>query len=164
MSQAAEFVKVARAEIGTVEGPKDNETKYGKFTKHDFQPWCGSFLMWCANEIGFKKMPNLVYTPAGAEAFKGVGAWSNAETAKPEVGDIVFFSFSGKGIEHVGVVIRDAGDGTITTVEGNTTPDKKKGSEDNGGECCMKVRAFKSDNKRGLPVFVVGFGRPKWTN
>jgi hypothetical protein len=164
MSQAAEFVKVARAEIGTVEGPKDNETKYGKFTKHDFQPWCGSFLMWCANEIGFKKMPNLVYTPAGAEAFKGVGAWSNAETAKPEVGDIVFFSFSGKGIEHVGVVIRDAGDGTITTVEGNTTPDKKKGSEDNGGECCMKVRAFKTDNSRKLPVFVVGFGRPKWTN
>ena len=32
-----QFVEVARAEIGTVEGPKNNETKYGKFTGHDFQ-------------------------------------------------------------------------------------------------------------------------------
>lgn len=159
-----DFVKIARAEIGTVEGPGDNETKYGKFTKHDNQPWCGSFLMWCASQAGYKKMPNLVYTPTGAEVFKGIGAWFNAETAKPQVGDIVFFSFDGRGIEHVGTVIRDAGDGTITTVEGNTTPDKKQGSESNGGEVAMKVRAYKTNNARKLPVFVVGFGRPKWTN
>lgn len=157
------FVAKAREEIGTVEGPADNETKYGKFTKHDKQPWCGSFVMWCAHEVGFKHMPNVVYTPAGAEAFKGVGAWSNPETADPQPGDIVFFSFDGKGIQHVGLVIRNAGDGTITTVEGNTAGDKKKSaSENNGGEVAMKVRAFKKDNKRKLPVFVVGFGRPNW--
>ena len=164
MGQKEDFVNIAKTEIGTVEGPANNETKYGKFTKHDKQPWCGSFIMWCAKQVNYKSMPNCVYTPAGVEGFKGKGAWSNSATAKPQPGDIVFFSFSGKGTEHVGIVVKDNGDGTITSVEGNTTPDKKKGSQDNGGEVALKVRAYKTTNKRGLPVFVVGFGRPKWTN
>jgi hypothetical protein len=47
---AARIVEVALAEVGTIEGPKDNETKYGKFTKSNFQPWCGSFVMWCDDQ------------------------------------------------------------------------------------------------------------------
>lgn len=164
MSQADDFVAVARKEVGTAEGPKNNETKYGKFTKHDFQPWCGSFVMWCANEIKFKGMPNCVYTPAGAEAFKGKGAFTNPETSSPKPGDIAFFSFDGKGIEHVGIVVRDNGDGTVTTVEGNTVPDGKTGNQANGGEVCLKTRAYKNLNKRKMPVWIVGFGRPKWSN
>ena len=164
MTQATDFVAKARAEIGTVEVP-NNKTKYGVFTGHDGQPWCGSFVMWCAAQIGFKGMPNCVYTPAGATAFQGKGQWQNHETAKPQPGDIVFFSFNGRGIEHVGIVVRDAGDGTITTVEGNTSPDTKPtGSQANGGEVALKVRAYKASNKRHLPVFIVGFGRPKWSN
>lgn len=163
MGLAEEFIKVLRAEIGTVEGPKDNETKYGEFTKHNFQPWCGSLIMWGANQVKFKHMPNCVYTPAGAEAFKGKGAYKNPATYTPKVGDIVFFSFDGKGIQHVGAVIKDNLDGTVVTVEGNTAGDKKKStSENNGGEVAMKVRAFRADNKRKLPVFIVGFGVPDW--
>ena len=107
-------------------------------------------------------MPNCVYTPAGAEGFKGRGTWMNHETAKPTVGDIVFFIFDGKTIQHVGIVVKDNGDGTITTVEGNTVPDGKTGNEANGGQVCQKIRAYRTDNKRKLPVFVAGFGRPKW--
>ena len=162
MSQAEKFLEVAQAEVGTIEGPKDNETKYGKFTKHDFQPWCGSFVMWCANEVKLK-LPNCVYTPAGKAGFQGTGAWSNAETAKPKPGDIVFFDFvkGGADVEHVGIVLKDNGDGTVTTIEGNTAGDKKKSkSEANGGEVAIKTRAYKAKNKRGLLPFVVGFGRP----
>ena len=39
MGQKNQFIMAARAEIGTVEGPKDNETKYGAFTKANFKPW-----------------------------------------------------------------------------------------------------------------------------
>ena len=35
---AARMVEVALAEEGYVEGPKDNETKYGAFTKTNFLP------------------------------------------------------------------------------------------------------------------------------
>ena len=156
------FVEVALAEVGTKEGPKNNETKYGKFTKHDLQPWCGSFVMWCAAQVK-AKMPNVIWTPGGVEAFKGIGEWSNAETAMPKPGDIVFFDFpGGDKTDHVGIVVKDNLDGTVTTVEGNTVPDGKQGSQSNGGEVCLKVRAYKKKNRKKLPVFISGFGHPRW--
>ena len=115
MTQPAAFIAKAQSQIGVVEVP-DNKTIYGKFTGHDGQPWCGSFVMWCAAQIGFKGMPNCVYTPAGAEGFKGKGAYTNPETSKPQPGDIAFFSFDNKGIEHVGIIVKDNGDGTATPI------------------------------------------------
>ncbi len=52
MGQRMDFIATARGEMGYIEGPKDNETKYGAFTKANFLPWCGSFVNWCANEVG----------------------------------------------------------------------------------------------------------------
>ena len=165
MSQRKKFIETARAEIGTIEGPKDNETKYGAFTKANFQPWCGSFVNWCANQVGLK-IPNCVYTPAGASAFIKKGQWEKAEEAVPLPGDIVFFDFPGDGIDrisHVGIVVKDNGDGTVTCIEGNTAPDKK-GDQRNGGEVCRKVRAYKKKNgsklRRSQVVSIVGFGKP----
>jgi surface antigen len=164
MGQRNQFLMAARAEIGTIEGPKDNETKYGAFTKANFKPWCGSFVMWCANQVGLK-IPNVVSTTDGAQKFQGTGRWANAETAKPAPGDLAFFDFAegGNPIDHVGIVVRDNGDGTIVTIEGNTSGDKKKStSERNGGEVVQKVRAYRTDNKKGLKLFIVGFGSPKF--
>jgi surface antigen len=164
VTQAADFVAKAQTQVGVVEVP-DNKTIYGKFTGHDGQPWCGSFVMWCAAQIGFKGMPNCVYTPAGVTGFQGTGQWSNHETSKPQPGDIAFFSFDGKGTEHVGIVVKDNGDGTVTTIEGNTSNDSKpKGSQANGGEVAVKTRAYRAANKKKMVVFIVGFGRPKWTS
>ena len=158
---AERLIEVAKAEIGTVEGPKDNETKYGAFTKANFQPWCGSFVMWCANEAGVK-VPNTVYTPGGAAAFKKKGAWIDGDIADPEPGDIAYFNFPGvTGICHVGIVAVDNEDGTVICYEGNTTGDGKKGSQRNGGEAAKKLRAYKK-NKAGVMVSIVGFGRPKF--
>lgn len=164
MSQRNQFLMTARAEIGTVEGPKDNETKYGAFTKANYLPWCGSFVMWCAHQVGLK-IPNVVSTATGASKFQGTGGWSNAETAKPKPGDLAFFDFQegGTPIDHVAIVVRDNLDGTVTTIEGNTSGDKKKSSsERNGGEVAQKVRAYKANNKKQLKAFIVGFGSPKF--
>jgi len=163
MSQRADFVAVALKELGTVEGPKDNETKYGAFTKANFLPWCGSFCMWCAAQVKLA-IPSVVGTVVGAEKFKGLGAWSNAATAKPQPGDLAFFDFQAGGapIEHVGIVVKDNGDGTVTTIEGNTSPEHKPaGSQANGGEVAQRIRAYKA-NKKGLQPFIVGFGSPKF--
>lgn len=164
---AARLVEVALAEVGTIEGPKDNETKYGKFTKANFQPWCGSFVNWCGNESSVK-IPNTVYTPAGAQAFIKAGAWQMSEEATPQPGDIAYFDFPSDGVDrisHVGIVIKDNGDGTVDTVEGNTAGNKK-GDQRNGGECCRKTRAYKKKNgsklRRSELVSVVGFGRPSF--
>jgi len=159
---AAKLIEVATAELGTIEGPKDNETKYGAYTKANFQPWCGSFVNWCANEAGVK-VPNTVYTPGGAAAFKKSNAWMDAAGADPEPGDIAYFDFPADGVDrisHVGIVIKDNGDGTVWCIEGNTSPDKK-GSQRNGGQVSKKLRGFKK-NKKGEQISIVGFGRPKY--
>jgi hypothetical protein len=159
---AARLVEVAIAEVGTIEGPKDNETKYGKFTKADLQPWCGSFVMWCANEAGVK-VPNTVYTPGGAAAFKKAGNWIDGDIADPEPGDIAYFDFPSDGVDrisHVGIVAVDNGDGTVWCIEGNTSGNPK-GSQRNGGEVCKKLRAYKK-NPKNIMVSIVGFGRPKF--
>jgi len=166
MGQRMDFIAVAKGELGVIEGPKDNETKYGAFTKANFQPWCGSFVNWCANEVGLK-IPNCVYTPGGASAFMKKKQGEDAsDTAQPLPGDIAFFDFPGDNvnrISHIGIVVKDNGDGTVTCIEGNTAPDKK-GDQRNGGQVCLKVRAFKKKNgsklRKSQAVSIVGFGKP----
>lgn len=155
---AKRLIEVALAEVGTVEGPKENQTKYGAFTKMNYQPWCGSFVMWCANKAGVK-VPNTVYTPSGADAFKKAKAWF--EDA-PQPGDIVFFDFPGDGVDrisHVGIVVKDNKDGTCVTVEGNTAG--TVGDQRNGGMVQKKTRAY-AKNKSKIEISIVGFGRPKF--
>lgn len=163
MNQLEKFLDVAQSELGYIEGPADNQTKYQKAN----QAWCGAFVNWCAKQAGIK-IPNCTYTPAGATGFMDKNAWTLSEAAEPQPGDIVFFDFPGDALDrisHVGIVIANNGNGTVTTVEGNTSPDKK-GDQRNGGEVCKKIRAFKKKNRGkvqpSLPVFIVGFGRPKF--
>ena len=158
----AAIIEIAKKEIGTIEGPKDNETKYGKFTKADFLPWCGSFVMWCADQAGVK-VPNTVSTVAGAAAFKKMGTWTDAKNASPQPGDIAYFDFPGDGVDrisHVGLVIANNGDGTVTCIEGNTAGNPK-GDQRNGGEVAQKIRGY-LPNKKKVMVSVVGFGRPNY--
>jgi len=144
----ARMIEVALAEVGTVEGPKSNETKYGAFTKRNFLPWCGSFLMWAAHEAGVN-VPDCVSTKDGAERFKSSNHWFDT----PKVGDFVFFDFVDDDktiINHIGLVIR-CSDKAIVTVEGNTSP---AGKDRNGGQVMLKTRAL--GNHSGI----VGYGRP----
>ena len=157
---AAKLLEVATKEIGTVEVP-ENKTKYGKYTKADGFPWCGSFVMWCANQAKVV-IPNCVSTQVGANAYKKSKRWVAAPTG-PQPGDIVFFDFPHDGVDrisHVGIVVKDNLDGTCITIEGNTSGDEK-GDQRNGGMVAKKVRAYKT-NKKGIIVSIVGFGRPKF--
>jgi hypothetical protein len=162
MGTVEKLIDVAEDEIGTIEGPKDNETKYGAFTKSNFQPWCGSFVNWCGDQAGVK-IPKTVYTPSGADAFKKSGRWEDAAAATPKKGDIAYFDFPADGvnrISHVGIVVKVNKDGTVMCIEGNTSGDKK-GDQRNGGEVCLKLRGYKK-NPKNVMISIVGFGRPKF--
>jgi cell wall-associated NlpC family hydrolase len=160
MGQRFDFCQTAVAEVGTKEKPANsNKVKYND---NNGQFWCGYFVNWCAKKVKLS-IPNCIYTPAGVAGFQGKGLWVNAETAKPKPGFVAFFDFpGGEKTDHVGIVVSDNGDGTVTTVEGNTTADGKTGSQSNGGEVAMKIRAYKKNNKRKLPVYISGFGTPKF--
>ena len=147
---AAAVVEVALAEVGTVE-EGDNVTKYGKFTKADGLPWCGSFVNWCFYEAGVK-LPSMVSTAAGAHKLKEVSRWVDSE---PKIGDLAFMDFPHDGVDrisHIGIVV-GVKPKSVITIEGNTSG---SGDQRNGGMVMIKERAFGSGKE------VVGFGRPKF--
>ena len=43
-------LKVAQEEIGYVEGPLSNQSKYGSWFSNRRSAWCAEFLTWCVNE------------------------------------------------------------------------------------------------------------------
>jgi hypothetical protein len=145
----ARLIEVAAAEIGTVE-EGNNLTKYGKFTKADGLPWCGSFVNWCADQAGVK-IPNVVSTAAGAHKFREVSRWSGL----PQFGYLAFMDFPHDGIDrisHIGIVVGfEHGSDVVTCIEGNTSG---TGDQRNGGMVMVKQRSLKRD--------IVGFGVPKF--
>jgi hypothetical protein len=158
------IIEIAKKEVGTVEGPKDNETKYGKWTGMNFQPWCQSFVSWCAFTSGLdaKKYPKSASTVAASDWFKKNNRWSDARNDDPTPGDWIYFDFPEDGvnrISHVGICIKNNGNGTIQVIEGNTSG-TAKGDQRNGGMCVEKTRAYVKDNKLKLINGIVGWGRP----
>lgn len=158
------IIEVAKKEIGTIEGPKDNETKYGKWTGANFLPWCQSFVSWCAFTAGLdaKKYPKTAATVAASDWFKKNNRWADARNDDPTPGDWIYFDFPDDGvnrISHVGLCIKNNGDGTIQVIEGNTSG-TAKGDQRNGGMCVEKTRAYVKNNKKKLINAVVGWGRP----
>ena len=157
------IIEVAKKEVGTIEGPKDNETKYGKWTGANFLPWCQSFVSWSAFTSGLdaKKYPKTASTVAAADWFKKNNRWADARNDDPTPGDWIYFDFPDDGvnrISHVGLCIKNNGDGTIQVIEGNTSG-TAKGDQRNGGMCVEKTRAYVK-NKKGILNAVVGWGRP----
>ena len=162
-SDLDKFLEVAAGEVGYIEGPADNETKYQKAN----QPWCGAFVNWVAKQAGVK-IPDCTYTPAGAKPFAEAKRWQGITEAEPMPGDLVFFDFPNDSLDrisHIGIVERVKDNGIVVCIEGNTASDTK-GDQRNGGQVCRKVRAYKVKNRGklqpSLPVFIVGFGRPKF--
>ena len=155
------IIEIAKKEVGTIEGPKDNETKYGAWMKVNFQPWCQSFVSWCAMTAGVAKFPKSASTVAASDQFKKEGRWADARNDDPTPGDWIYFDFPDDGvnrISHVGLCIKNNGDGTIQVIEGNTSG-TAKGDQRNGGMCVEKTRAYVK-NKKGILNAVVGWGRP----
>jgi hypothetical protein len=158
------IIEVAKKELGTIEGPKDNETKYGKWTGANFLPWCQSFVSWCAFTSGLnpKKYPKSASTVAASDWFKKNNRWADARNDDPTPGDWIYFDFPDDGvnrISHVGICIKNNGDGTIQVIEGNTSG-TAKGDQRNGGMCVEKTRAYVKNNKKKLINGIVGWGRP----
>ena len=155
---AAALIETAKAEIGVIE-EGENLTKYGEFTKANGLPWCGSFINWCAAQAGVK-IHSVVGTAIGAHKFKEINRWSFI----PQLGYIAFMDFPHDGVDrisHVGIVVGLIDDKQCVTIEGNTSG---TGDQRNGGQVCLKVRAFKKKNgsklRKSQAVTVVGFGKP----
>lgn len=74
------------------------------------EPWCGDFLAYCYKLAGSKRVQRAWASVRMLRGLAGISA-----TSHPKTGDMVRFTF-----DHVGMFVKDNGNGTITTIEGNT--------------------------------------------
>lgn len=153
VSAAKRAITWANAQVGTVEqpagsnsGPKIDawqklvETKPGEM--HG-QPWCGAFMFATLKAAGVKDLSwRMRYVPyivedakLGRNGMKQLVPWADR---KP--GDLVIYQFDTGAVDHVGIYLGDNADGTIRTVEGNTSSGTA-GSQSNGGGVFRRARA-----------------------
>lgn len=111
---------VARTQIGYREQP-GNVTKYGAAFGVNGVSWCLEFVWWCFEQCGVD-VGRLVAKTASVDAFWRAGVAKRLNTSHPVPGDVVIFHFPGEhpGGNHTGLLVGDNGNGTNTTIEGNT--------------------------------------------
>lgn len=124
-AQVNAFVKIAVAELGTTGAPNTYTRWYAALkgdTYFSTAPWCAIFVAWVAQQAGVRaKVGTDAYTPTWAAWFASKGRWGT----KPRRGAIVFFDWGGSksrsNIDHAGIVEKVNSDGTIETIEGNSS-------------------------------------------
>ena len=135
----SDVLKLAESQIGIRENSLGGGTKFhewymstdraretvardgGAIHHYANAPWCDMFVSWVGDQLGIRPVMGAdAYTVEHAKWFERHGRWGT----EPKPGAVVFFDWSGKktidGIDHVGFVVADNGNGTITTIEGNT--------------------------------------------
>ncbi|GEM_PF-2725435 len=149
---ADRLLAVAASQLG-YSAPPGTPSKYGVWYGIPTGQWCAMFVSWCASEAGAADViPRHAYTPSGAAWFQARGQWF-AGRSGAQRGDIVYFDFPGgpDRISHVGIVESVASNGSLNTIEGNTSG-TASGDQRNSGVVARKNR----------PSSIVGFGRPAY--
>jgi hypothetical protein len=97
------------------------------------EAWCVDFNIWCYGHAGSE-----VVAPGYTRAVRFMVPWSGLiVVGSPKRGDMVRFTF-----DHTGLFVKDNGDGTITTIEGNTGATGAVSDSANGGDgVYVKVRS-----------------------
>ena len=148
MTTAQDVINLAVSQLGVHEEGNNNVLYNTWFYGHPVSgqyPWCSVFVSWCFNQLNAKDLLHVFSSysgdilNAGREAHEEVGI----DQAGP--GDVVIFDWGSGGItDHIGIVEKNLGGGTVQTIEGNTSD--------------MVARRFRTVN----PHCVMWFIRPKY--
>lgn len=115
----SDIVNVAKKEIGNVGGEK--YWRWFGFDSHVH--WCACFVSWCADQCGFLDqglIPRTATCLGGISWFQERGLWLSAGQT-PKAGMLIYFDWDLDGLsDHVGIVEK-CEDGTVYTIEGNTS-------------------------------------------
>ncbi|WP_246238593.1 CHAP domain-containing protein [Acrocarpospora corrugata] len=161
--RADQVLKLAESQVGVSENHRGGGTPYhhwymntpraketlardGGATVREYgnAAWCDMFVSWVGDRLGIRPTMGWdAYTVSHADWFKSNKRWGT----QPTPGAVVFFGWNGgkdlHNIDHVGFVIKDNGDGTIKTVEGNT----------GGGKVEIRTRPTAEVVGYGYPVY-----------
>lgn len=129
------MLEAYRSKLGEGEPNQIPQAWYRKRNGSDYAgnfAWCNATVTWAAFASGNYNAvchgKDRAYTPEHAQVFRDHGEWvagtdENVRKAKP--GWIVFFDWGGTNgigaIDHVGIVEKNLHNGTVQTMEGNTS-------------------------------------------
>lgn len=154
MTTSKEILDGAAKYVGTVEKYNNNVIfntwYYGHSVSGDQYPWCCCYIFFVFNEANAS---SLLYDGKKTALCQTLADWFKVKKqwySTPQIGDIVFFKYgsSARYTDHVGIVEIVNKDGSIGTIEGNTSDKNNR----NGGMVMRRVR------RSGI----VGYGRPKY--
>lgn len=112
-------VQLAGSQLGIHESPpQSNRTKYGAWFGLDGNPWCAMFVSWVLFTVGNASGFRFASTAASVAWAKKVGRLIPLAQAKP--GDVVVHLYTST-TGHTGIIESVPGDGTVVTIEGNTS-------------------------------------------
>ena len=130
------IVETALSQVGS----KDY-AKYGSVNNtSNPNAWCNDFVSWCAVQAGLGDVIPLGSSTLNTASRFGIN-YHPKGTYQPQPGDIVYYNWQGgtSPKDHVGIFVGFNSDGTLHTVEGNTS----------GGTVAERNRSWDS---------IVGFG------
>lgn len=151
MTTAADILRIATRQIGYKESPPGtNQNKFGVWYGANYQPWCAMFISYCFYQAGLPlpatTAKGFAYCPYGVQWFRHQGKFDK----QPRPGDVVFFDWSSDGVaDHVGIVEAVNPDGSVATIEGNTSTSNNS----NGGEVMRRTRSQGNIQGFGHPGF-----------
>ena len=127
-----DLLNIARSQLGYEEsklnfiiddeGNRQGYTRYGAWYRASYSEWCAMYVSFCLNyaEIPETVVPREANCEKWIRALSSEGLYVSAAHYAPQPGDLIFFDWEQDGnVDHVGLV-EAAGEGTITTVEGNS--------------------------------------------
>ena len=133
-------LKVGRSFVGTKENPPGSNRVMFSEWYGIIGPWCMMFVTYCFVQAGskaFKKGERWAYCPLAVDAARAGKGASIVGRGQERSGDVVFFSWRHDGVaNHVGILITANKNGTILTLEGNTSV----GNDSDGGEVQVRTR------------------------
>jgi peptidoglycan hydrolase-like protein with peptidoglycan-binding domain len=115
------MLALAQSQVGTAEATNNNDgavLKYPRSFGRGSEAWCADFMSWVSTNSG--KPMNIPYCPNVEAHAKATGNWKGKNNPQP--GDFVLFDWNHDGVaDHIGMVKTVNRDGTIGTIEGNTS-------------------------------------------
>lgn len=144
---ASKVIKYAKKFIRKAPYGSPNTFTKWFYGNNTVAPWCAIFVYYCLAHTGGKELmagcQNKAYCPTIWNFGKAKG-YALSSGSKAKQGDLVLFDWNkDKVCDHIGFIIKDNGNGTVTTVEGNTS----NTSNGNGG--CVQIRTRSKGIIRG---------------
>jgi hypothetical protein len=163
------LLNAARSKIGVTESPANSNTVefntwyYGKVVSGASYPWCAVFCLMCAFTAGILGLLWGTLNDAKRAVAESAGSWMALAqkqgrwiTSGFKPGDFVIFDWNGTRTrsDHIGIVESVNADGSLVTIEGNTSS-SDSGSQSNGGGVFRRTRALKWITGAFRPAYVV---------